>query len=91
MTDLPRFSLTLPEELLDVIEDYQKQMGFKTRNKAIVHLLASGINDLFMEKTGMTEDQAELIQLTMGMDPVDVRALIEIAKRFRRSSDLNTE
>ena len=91
MTDLPRFSLTLPEELLDVIEDYQMQMGFKTRNKAIVHLLTSGINDILMEKTGMTEDQAELVQITMGMDPVDVRALIEIAKRFKRSSDLNTE
>ena len=91
MTDLPRFSLTLPEELLDVIEDYQMQMGFKTRNKAIVHLLTSGINDLLMEKTGMTEDQAELVRLTTGMDPVDVRALIEIAKRFRRSLNLDTE
>lgn len=89
MTDLPRFSLTLPEELLETIEEYQRKMGFKTRNKAIVHLLVSGINDLLMVKAGLTEDQAELIQLTTGMDVQDVRALVEIARRFRspRRSD----
>ena len=43
-TDKPRFSLTLSEDVLARIESYQAEMGYATRNKAMLDLVQIGID-----------------------------------------------
>lgn len=46
MTDKPRFSLTVTEDMLARIEDFQKKHGLSTRNKAIQRLVEIAIQEI---------------------------------------------
>lgn len=46
MTEKPRFSLTIPEDMLEEIESFQIKHGYKTRNRAIQELVKIGIEQL---------------------------------------------
>lgn len=85
MTNKPRFTLTFPEDLLDAVDDYQKDNGISTRSKAIHELVLAGIED--MKESGDLRPQysplqEELIDLTANMSDDDLRALIAIARRL---------
>lgn len=83
MTNLPRFSLTMEDELLEKVEQHQERNGFSTRNKAIIDLISAGIADLKKNDVPkLSPLQAELIDLTDNMSDDDLRALIAIARRL---------
>lgn len=86
MTNLPRFSLTLDDDLLEKVEQYQSDNGFSTRNKAIVDLIAAGINDINKdEEPRLSPLQLDLIRATESLSDDDLHSLIFIAKRLGRS------
>lgn len=85
MTNLPRFTLSFPDDLLNAVDDYQKDNGISTRSKAIHELVMAGIEDL--KNSGeyaprLSPLQSELIDLTANMSDEDIRALIAIARRL---------
>lgn len=85
MTNLPRFTLTFPEELLDAVDAYQKETGISTRSKAIHELVMAGITDIIkngVPKNGLNEATAELLAAIEPLGEDDVRALTNIAKRM---------
>ena len=44
-TDKPRFSLTLDEETMNKVLDYQERHGLSTKSRAIQALVESGLQD----------------------------------------------
>lgn len=46
MTEKPRFSITLDENLFDRLEKYRYEKKFSTRSKAAVHLIEIALDSL---------------------------------------------
>lgn len=46
MTEKPRFSITLDDELLDKVEDFRHEKRISTRSQAIVKLIEMGLDSL---------------------------------------------
>lgn len=86
MTNLPRFSLTMEDDLLDKVEKYQEENGFSTRNKAILDLITAGIAD--MKKNDVPRQisslQQELLDAVDGLSDDDIRVLIGLARRMSK-------
>lgn len=88
MTNLPRFSMTMPQDLIDKVDVYKEENSFSTRSKAIIDLVKAGLEDI--KKNGVllceiTELQKELIDATVGLSDDDINGLIFIAKRLGES------
>ena len=50
-TEKPRFSITVPDSMLDDIVNFQNANNFATRSRAIQQLIRLGIDDLTKECT----------------------------------------
>ena len=49
-TSNPRFTLTLPEELLERIDDFRFENRYNTRTEAVLELLKRGLDGVEQEK-----------------------------------------
>ena len=87
MTNLPRFSLSIPEDLLEEVDGFQESRNISTRSKAIQRLLVKGLNDYIMESMGCSEAQAELLTATNGLCEEDIQFLTRMAKRLSGAED----
>ena len=67
-TDLPRFTITLPEEMYARVSDYQKQQGIKTQSKAIQRLVACGLEAVREEQPTQTPQPSELDRQYASLD-----------------------
>lgn len=88
MTNLPRFTLTFPDDLLDEVDAFQKDNDISTRSKAIHELIRAGIQDI--KESGeyyphLSALQTQLLDLTANMSDDDLRALIFVARRLAGS------
>lgn len=45
-TNKPRFSITMDDELLEIVNDYQHEQKLPTQTKAIVELIQKGVKSL---------------------------------------------
>lgn len=45
-TSNPRFTLTLPEELLELIDDFRFENRYNTRTEAVLELLRLGLDQV---------------------------------------------
>lgn len=71
-TDKPRFTITVPDEMLDDIIAFQQENHFATRSGAIQQLICLGIDDL--TKTSMKKSPAlssEAMRLAKDFDALD--------------------
>lgn len=53
-TEKPRFSITIDQELLNRINDYQHKNRMSTQTKAVLDLISKGIAQTTIEATGTT-------------------------------------
>lgn len=60
MTEKPRFSLTLTDELFDKLEKYRYERRYSTRSKAAAHLIDIALS-AELSTDGLAPDEAELI------------------------------
>lgn len=90
-TDKPRFSLTIDDEMLAVVEKYRKDHGISTRSKAIQRLVEAGLDDLthhgslpIVRKAPSVSDEAlQVARRYDGLEPDGkgaVRAILDYAE-----------
>lgn len=59
-TDKPRFSLTMDDSLLEMVENYQIKHGYSTKSRAIQALVKVGLDDMHQEYRKKTEKSPSL-------------------------------
>ena len=57
-TDRPRYTVSVDDELLKQIEDYQFEHRYKTRSSATVELIRLGIQQLMQEQPKIVQNTA---------------------------------
>ena len=83
-TDRPRYTVSVDDELLKQIEDYQFEHRYKTRSSATVELIRLGIQQLMQEQpkiaqnTALSADEQQLID--------DYRSLNEQGQEYIRQT-----
>lgn len=63
-TDRPRYTVSVDDELLKQIEDYQFEHRYKTRSSATVELIRLGIQQLMQEQPEITQTPTPALSLT---------------------------
>lgn len=56
-TDKPRFSLTMDDYLLEMVENYRIKHGYSTKSRAIQALVKAGLDDVHQEYRKNAETQ----------------------------------
>jgi len=59
-TEKPRYSITIEEEILEKVENYQTEHGIATRSGATVDLLQIGINEYYKTRTAHENKKSAL-------------------------------
>lgn len=71
-TEKPRFSITVPDSMLDDIVDFQNANNFATRSRAIQQLIRLGIDDLTKERTKKSPAlSSEALRVAKDYDALD--------------------
>lgn len=60
-TDRPRYTVSVDDELLQEIEDFQFANRYKTRSSATVELIRLGIQRLLQEQTEAAQENAPVL------------------------------
>ena len=73
MTEKPRFSITLDDELLNKVEDFRHDRRISTRSQAVVKLIEMGLNALEAEQSSSAELSDDEQLLIKGYHAADVQ------------------
>lgn len=76
-TDRPRYTVSVDDELLKQIEDYQFEHRYKTRSSATVELIRLGIQQLMQEQPKIAQNTAPVPALS-----ADEQQLIDDYREF---------
>ena len=85
-TDRPRYTVSVDDELLKQIEDYQFEHRYKTRSSATVELIRLGIQQLMQEQPQIAQNTAPVPALSADETQLidDYRALSTEGKEKAR-------
>lgn len=87
-TDRPRYTVSVDDELLKQIEDYQFEHRYKTRSSATVELIRLGIQQLMQEQPKITQNTAPVPALSADEQQLidDYRSLNEQGQEYIRQT-----
>ena len=87
-TDRPRYTVSVDDELLKEIEDYQFEHRYKTRSSATVELIRSGIQQLMQEQPQIAQNTAPVPALSADEQQLidDYRSLNEQGQEYIRQT-----
>ena len=87
-TDRPRYTVSVDDELLKQIEDYQFEHRYKTRSSATVELIRLGIQQLMQEQPKIAQNTAPVPALSADEQQLidDYRSLNEQGQEYIRQT-----
>lgn len=87
-TDRPRYTVSVDDELLKQIEDYQFEHRYKTRSSATVELIRLGIQQLMQEQPQIAQNTAPVLALSADEQQLitDYRSLNEQGQEYIRQT-----
>lgn len=87
-TDRPRYTVSVDDELLKQIEDYQFEHRYKTRSSATVELIRLGIQQLMQEQPKIAQNTASVPALSADEQQLidDYRSLNEQGQEYIRQT-----
>lgn len=87
-TDRPRYTVSVDDELLKQIEDYQFEHRYKTRSSATVELIRLGIQQLMQEQPKIAQNTATVPALSADEQQLitDYRSLNEQGQEYIRQT-----
>lgn len=87
-TDRPRYTVSVDDELLKQIEDYQFEHRYKTRSSATVELIRLGIQQLMQEQPQIAQNAAPAPALSADEQQLidDYRSLNEQGQEYIRQT-----
>ena len=87
-TDRPRYTVSVEDELLKQIEDYQFEHRYKTRSSATVELIRLGIQQLMQEQPQIAQNTAQVHALSADEQQLidDYRSLNEQGQEYIRQT-----
>lgn len=87
-TDRPRYTVSVDDELLKQIEDYQFEHRYKTRSSATVELIRLGIQQLMQEQPEIVQNTAPVPALSADEQQLidDYRSLNEQGQEYIRQT-----
>lgn len=87
-TDRPRYTVSVDDELLKQIEDYQFEHRYKTRSSATVELIRLGIQQLMQEQPKIAQNTAPIPALSADEQQLidDYRSLNEQGQEYIRQT-----
>lgn len=87
-TDRPRYTVSVDDELLKQIEDYQFEHRYKTRSSATVELIRLGIQQLMQEQPQIAQNTAPTPALSADEQQLidDYRSLNEQGQEYIRQT-----
>lgn len=87
-TDRPRYTVSVDDELLKQIEDYQFEHRYKTRSSATVELIRLGIQQLMQEQPKIVQNTAPVPALSADEQQLidDYRSLNEQGQEYIRQT-----
>lgn len=87
-TDRPRYTVSVDDELLKQIEDYQFEHRYKTRSSATVELIRLGIQQLMQEQPQIAQNAAPVPALSADEQQLidDYRSLNEQGQEYIRQT-----
>ena len=87
-TDRPRYTVSVDDELLKQIEDYQFEHRYKTRSSATVELIRLGIQQLMQEQPQIAQNTAPVPALSADETQLinDYRSLNEQGQEYIRQT-----
>lgn len=87
-TDRPRYTVSVDDELLKQIEDYQFEHRYKTRSSATVELIRLGIQQLMQEQLKIAQNTAPVPALSADEQQLidDYRSLNEQGQEYIRQT-----
>lgn len=87
-TDRPRYTVSIDDELLKQIEDYQFEHRYKTRSSATVELIRLGIQQLMQEQPKIAQNTAPVPALSADEQQLidDYRSLNEQGQEYIRQT-----
>lgn len=87
-TDRPRYTVSVDDELLKQIEDYQFEHRYKTRSSATVELIRLGIQQLMQEQPKIAQNTAPVPALSTDEQQLidDYRSLNEQGQEYIRQT-----
>lgn len=87
-TDRPRYTVSVDDELLKQIEDYQFEHRYKTRSSATVELIRLGIQQLMREQPEIVQNTAPVPALSADEQQLidDYRSLNEQGQEYIRQT-----
>ncbi len=87
-TDRPRYTVSVDDELLKQIEDYQFEHRYKTRSSATVELIRLGIQQLMQEQPQIVQNTAPVPALSADEQQLidDYRSLNEQGQEYIRQT-----
>ena len=87
-TDRPRYTVSVDDELLKQIEDYQFEHRYKTRSSATVELIRLGIQQLMQEQPQIAQNTAPAPALSADEQQLidDYRSLNEQGQEYIRQT-----
>lgn len=87
-TDRPRYTVSVDDELLKQIEDYQFEHRYKTRSSATVELIRLGIKQLMQEQPQIAQNTAQVPALSADEQQLidDYRSLNEQGQEYIRQT-----
>ena len=87
-TDRPRYTVSVDDELLKQIEDYQFEHRYKTRSSATVELIRLGIQQLMQEQPQIAQNTAPVPALSADEQQLidDYRSLNEQGQEYIRQT-----
>ena len=87
-TDRPRYTVSVDDELLKQIEDYQFEHRYKTRSSATVELIRLGIQQLMQEPPQIAQNAAPVPALSADEQQLidDYRSLNEQGQEYIRQT-----
>lgn len=87
-TDRPRYTVSVDDELLKQIEDYQFEHRYKTRSSATVELIRLGIQQLMQKQPQIAQNTAPVPALSADEQQLidDYRSLNEQGQEYIRQT-----
>ena len=87
-TDRPRYTVSVDDELLKQIEDYQFEHRYKTRSSATVELIRLGIQQLMQDQPKIAQNTAPVPALSADEQQLidDYRSLNEQGQEYIRQT-----
>lgn len=87
-TDRPRYTVSVDDELLKQIKDYQFEHRYKTRSSATVELIRLGIQQLMQEQPKIAQNTAPVPALSADEQQLidDYRSLNEQGQEYIRQT-----